>query len=128
MNQQKNDPATQLQLNTFSKNLRRLLEEKGIKQNTLAEKLGVSTAAVSMWTQGKKYPRPGYVAKIAEILDVPISILREEATPRDNQYYTLGQAMASADAGQMELLHSVLSLSDEQQQALKTLIEGMRGK
>lgn len=78
MSQQKNEQATQNQLAIFSKNLKYLLGKSKLKQNVLAERLGVSTASVCDWVNGKKYPRPGYIVQMAEMLNVSVSTLREE--------------------------------------------------
>ena len=78
MSQQKNELATQNQLAIFSKNLKYLLGKSKLKQNVLAERLGVSTASVCDWVNGKKYPRPGYIVQMAEMLNVSVSTLREE--------------------------------------------------
>lgn len=117
----------------MAENLEHYMRKHNLDRRELAQITGVSYSAVTDWLKARNYPRIDKIECMANYFGVSKSALVEKNTDgeqeqRDNQYYTLGQAMASADAGQMELLHSVLSLSDEQQQALKTLIEGMRGK
>lgn len=41
----------------FGQNLRRFLNEKGWSQNELARLMGVTSATVSDWCRGAKYPR-----------------------------------------------------------------------
>lgn len=41
----------------FGQNLRRFLDERGWSQNELARKMGVTSATVSDWCRGAKYPR-----------------------------------------------------------------------
>lgn len=94
MSQQKNEQATQNQLAIFSKNLKYLLGKSKLKQNALAEQLGVSTASVCGWVNGKKYPRPGYIVQIAEILNVSVSALREEAAADEPVFPVTYQILA----------------------------------
>lgn len=56
-------------------NLFFLLESRGIAQNDLAESMGVSTASVSDWCSGKKYPRADKVQKLADFFNVPMSAI-----------------------------------------------------
>ena len=52
-----------------------VLEEKGIKQKWLAEKLGKSFNSVNSYVQNRQQPRLEVLNKIAEILDVDIKSL-----------------------------------------------------
>jgi transcriptional regulator with XRE-family HTH domain len=52
-----------------------VLEEKGIKQKWLAEKLGKSFNSVNSYVQNRQQPRLEVLNKIAEILDVDIKDL-----------------------------------------------------
>ena len=47
-----------------------VLEEKGIKQKWLAEKLGKSYNMVNGYVQNRQQPRPEVLYEIAKILDV----------------------------------------------------------
>jgi transcriptional regulator with XRE-family HTH domain len=55
--------------------LKRILEERGIKQSQLAKKLGVSTVSLSNWSTGKSLPSLETVVRICQILDVKIDEL-----------------------------------------------------
>lgn len=55
----------------IAKQLRTLLDEKGMRQKDLAKKIGVHEAAVSMFCQGKRVPRSNTLQKIAQVLNVP---------------------------------------------------------
>lgn len=59
----------------FGENLRKAREEKGITQQTLAEKLFVTRQAVSKWECGSRYPDLLTTKCIANILDVSIDSL-----------------------------------------------------
>ena len=60
---------------TFAKNLTRLLYERGKTQADLYKYMGVSSAAVSDWCNGKKMPRSDKLQAIANLLCVNISDL-----------------------------------------------------
>lgn len=59
---------------TFSAQLQQLRKEKGIKQETLAQYLGVSPQAVSKWENGS-YPEGDLLPKIADYFGVSIDYL-----------------------------------------------------
>ena len=61
-----------------SKTLRRLREEKGLKQQDIADKLDVTRVAVGSWESGKSTPRPAKLEKLSKLLDVPVSELLGE--------------------------------------------------
>jgi len=53
-------------------NLKKILNEKGIKQDWIARKLGVSKQTVSLWVLGKNEPRGRNLYNLAKLLDVEI--------------------------------------------------------
>lgn len=55
--------------------IKQVLEEKGIKQTWLAEKLGKSYNMVNAYAQNRKQPRLETLMEIAEILDVDVKEL-----------------------------------------------------
>ena len=55
--------------------IKKVLEEKGIKQIWLAEKLGKSYNMVNSYAQNRRQPSLEDLYKIAEILDVEIDEL-----------------------------------------------------
>lgn len=55
--------------------LKELLKSKGVKQNWLAQKIGVSTVTMSNWVKGKSKPSRKNLLKLSEILDVHINDL-----------------------------------------------------
>lgn len=62
----------------FAKNLKRILEMRDIEQKKLAADLGFSTATVSDWVNGNKYPKPANMQKLADYLNCKVSDLRDE--------------------------------------------------
>lgn len=62
--------------------IKEVLEEKGIKQKWLAEKLGKSYNMVNSYIQNRQQPRVEILFEIAKILDVqPNELLTEIKTP-----------------------------------------------
>lgn len=55
--------------------IKKVLEEKGIKQIWLAEKLGKSYNMVNAYSQNRQQPRLEVLFKIAEILDISVKDL-----------------------------------------------------
>jgi transcriptional regulator with XRE-family HTH domain len=55
--------------------LKELLKSKGLKQNWLANKIGVSEVTVSNWCSGKSVPTKAHLQKISEILEVPVKTI-----------------------------------------------------
>ena len=67
----------------FVKNLRYLMEAKGITQADICRELEVSSATVSDWCSGKKYPRPDKMQRLADLLGVLFSTLTTESGIQD---------------------------------------------
>jgi len=55
--------------------IKEILEEKGIKQKWLAEKLGKSYNMVNSYVQNRKQPRLEVLYDIAKILDISVKEL-----------------------------------------------------
>ncbi|MBR5257319.1 MAG: helix-turn-helix transcriptional regulator [Clostridia bacterium] len=61
--------------NSLSKNIRDLRKHMGLTQELLAERLGVSLAAVSKWERGGSEPDLGYIMDLAGIFHVSVDAL-----------------------------------------------------
>ena len=59
----------------FPERLKQLRKEKGLKQVTLAESLGVSKGTVAMWETGKREPSLEKVGEISDLLGVSTDYL-----------------------------------------------------
>ena len=59
----------------FMTNLNQLLARRGLTQADVAAKLDVTSAAVSTWCAGKKYPRIDVMQRLADLLGVTLSAL-----------------------------------------------------
>ena len=62
----------------FVKNLRFLMDARGINQADICRELGVSSATVSDWCTGKKDPRVDAMQRLADLLGVRFSTLTTE--------------------------------------------------
>ena len=59
----------------ISENLKLLMKEQNLKQQALAERIGVAQSAVSAWLLGKKEPSIASLWKLADFFDVSIDEL-----------------------------------------------------
>lgn len=59
----------------FATRLRKLRQEKDIKQEILISKLGISTQTLSKWENGHSEPRLSHLIKLAETFDVSLDYL-----------------------------------------------------
>ena len=59
----------------FNENLKKLRREKGFSQEQLALRLDVVRQTVSKWEKGYSVPDAALLVKLAEVLDVPVSVL-----------------------------------------------------
>jgi len=50
--------------------LKEILKAKGIKQNYLAQRIGVSVVTMSNWVKGKAAPSKKNLEKLSEVLEV----------------------------------------------------------
>lgn len=62
----------------FASNLNRLMAQRGVNQNDLVKKFGVTSSTASDWCAGKKYPRIDKVQMLADYFGVLKSDLTEE--------------------------------------------------
>ena len=67
----------------FVRNLRYFMEAKGISQTDICRALDVSSATVSDWCSGKKYPRIDAMQRLADLLGVNYSTLTTETGIQD---------------------------------------------
>ena len=67
----------------FVRNLRYFMEVRGISQADICRELDVSSATVSDWCSGKKYPRIDKMQRLADLLGVNYSTLTTETGLQD---------------------------------------------
>ena len=102
----------QIQIGAFLKELRR---EKGITQEDLAEKLGVSGRTISRWETGSNMPDISLLVEIAEFFDVSIpEIIKGERKSENMQeeIKEVAETMSDyASAEKEKLLKSIRYMS-----------------
>lgn len=62
-------------MKTFAERLKEKAKEKGMKQEELSEKLGVSRCMVPNWMTGRNKPMLGKIEKLAEVLECTVEFL-----------------------------------------------------
>lgn len=77
----------------FIKNLRYFMEAKGITQADICRALNVSSATVSDWCSGKKYPRVDAMQRLADMLGVRFSTLTTESGIQDYEDIQIVEAL-----------------------------------
>lgn len=97
----------------FGDNLSFLLERRGKSQADVSRHLNVSTAIVTEWVHGKKFPRIDNVQALADFLDVRMSILIEEN----------GIRIFTQEETEKRLLRAFRNASPEIQSAAITMLE-----
>lgn len=62
-----------------------LRRERGLTQEMLAEKMGVSPQAVSKWERGLAFPNPVWLDELADILGTSIDSLLRGRVPKNEK-------------------------------------------
>lgn len=93
----------------FAKNLRKIADEKKITQADMAAMTKCSSATVSDWFNGKKYPRPNRMQRIADILGVCMSDLIENHAS-SAESISPASALCQIDASEENLLEKYRNL------------------
>jgi len=65
----------------FGVNLKRLRKKRGLKQQDLAERLGVERPTVANWERGAKYPGLPLLVRLSEVLGVSVDALLGRRPP-----------------------------------------------
>lgn len=67
----------------FSDTLRKLRAEKGLSQQTLADKMFVTRSSIARWETGSRLPDAATISRLAEILGVDVNVLLSAAAQSD---------------------------------------------
>lgn len=75
----------------FADLLKSIRQHKGVQQQELAEKVGVSPATVSDWEHGRKKPRYTNLVKVANVLEADpvelvIALLQDSRSARRDKH------------------------------------------
>ncbi len=105
----------------FASRLARLIEERGILQNQLADAIGVSESAIGKWLLQKALPRMGAIQKLADFFGVSKSYFlegdeeekeeEEEKDPDTVKIPILGRVVAGSPLEAVEYYEGDIEIS-----------------
>lgn len=101
----------------FSKNLKRIMEQKDVTRQDLSRVLGVSYFTISDWVNGKKYPRMDKVEMLANYF----GILKSDLIEDKGMDETLPQAQTLTE-GETVLLELFRRIPEENQAMVLEMI------
>ncbi|MBE6698122.1 MAG: helix-turn-helix transcriptional regulator [Ruminococcaceae bacterium] len=81
----KGDGLSMIVLEQLGARIAALRRAKGLTQEMLAEKMGVSPQAVSKWERGLAFPNPVWLDELADILDTSIDSLLTGRVPKNEK-------------------------------------------
>lgn len=98
----------------FSMIFQKLRSEAGLKQEEMAQKLGVSKSTIGMWETGKRLPSPESYEQVADYFNVDIDYLygRSEIRQRVNYNVPAKYTDAELRKDERELLSYYNQLND----------------
>ena len=102
-------------MNDIGKRISALLSYRGMTQRQLAEKAGVTEAAISRYIKGDRVPRAVTIAALANALDVaPSELLGEGACGEEDLDYAVRlvarNASSLTEAQKMEIFSALAKL------------------
>ena len=118
-----------MEMSGFSETLPRLRKQAHMTQADLADRLGISKSAVSMYERGQREPELDLLQAMADLFGVGVSALlgREEtvnADPELTEYLSVLR-----DRPEMRMLFSLTrNASKEDVEAAVRIIEALRGR
>lgn len=96
----------------INETLRNIREKKGLRQDDIAEALGVAQQTVLKWENGKTEPKASQIVKLSNVLGVPIDALF------GNETITVDQEMEYK-------IRETAKLNEEEKKCLNMFIEAM---
>lgn len=110
----------------MGKNIKRLLDEKGITRQELSDKLDIRYSTLTDWINGNTYPRIDSIERLANFFGVNKSDLVEE---KAHYYYDDDTAALAEELHKNPRLRVLMSSSrkttPEELEALIKIVEGM---
>ena len=102
--------------NKFSYNLVSLMEENNMKQNVVADQIGVSEVTISRYISGKRTPRLDIIIKIANLFKVSTDYLLGITS---NSSQSLNSGNLNTDIS--EIAHKLYSLKSDEHLSQKQI-------
>ena len=96
----------------FIERLERLLEDKGLQQKDLAEKVGISSNGISTWKITGTLPRADVAVKIARILDVTVEYLITGNIPHIDETDELAYVVSKLCTKKRSIVQAVIDALD----------------
>ena len=118
----------------FSENLKYYMARRNVTQAELAEALGVTQSAVSLWVIGSRAPRMNKIDAICEYLGIQRSDLLERKDKEENKTYYVNQESAKIAQEIFEnkelrlLFDAAKDVDPESLKALHSLLLSMKKK
>lgn len=110
---------------SFAERLRKQRKENHLTQANLAAKLGVSTAAVTMWEKGSRMPDSGKLVQIADLFDKRLDYMLgrtdDESSVTETKEDTKAQKWELEDQF-IAIIKMYLSLDDFGRSAIENLV------
>lgn len=88
----------------FSKNLQELRTSRGLSQEQLADKIGVSRQAIGAWESGKTMPEIDKVAQICKVFEVSADELLGELSSKESQKPKFSKSHYERENSQISIL------------------------
>ncbi|MCP4137601.1 MAG: helix-turn-helix transcriptional regulator [bacterium] len=102
----------------IAKRLKELRKEKNLKQNELAEQMGMDNKMISHYENGKSIPSIDALMKIAVIFDISVDYLLFEESPRR-------PLKQSGDRELIEYVSNMDKLTEEDRDSIKHIIKSL---
>lgn len=99
----------------ISENITKLLQERGLTQQDLADHLGVNKSTVSGWCSGKKTPRMDKVEDMAKFFNCSVTDILGYTKPDPVDYYTDTDAFRDRMKDEYGVLFDLADKADDHQ-------------
>lgn len=109
--------------NTIAINIKRLMFERDLSQKELADKLGVTQAAVSAWCNGIRMPKAEMLDKLCEVLQTDRSGLVERYNYRQTKEEEPQQVSGSFTMDDILMAKQIARLDPYRKMLIKHIIE-----
>ena len=85
----------------FGERLALLIKEKGLSQRELAQKAGVTEAAMSLYVKGTRIPRASVLARVAEALNTTSDYLMNGTASNNREELDLAKKLLARNVAEM---------------------------